>query len=616
MEYRREIDGLRALAVVPVVLFHADIPMFSGGFVGVDVFFVISGYLITYMMIENLRKEKFSIVQFYERRARRILPTLYLVMAVSTVFAYMWMMPDEFKNYGQSIFATALFANNILLSITSGYWDMASEFKPFLHTWSLGVEEQYYIIFPLFMIVGWVYFRSKLVGILIFLMLLSLSAAILGAAKYPNSTFFLLPTRAWEIILGALSAFYLSNRRVMAPGRIKAEIFSSAGILLIVASIFGLTKDYSSPGLFMIAPTLGAVLIIIFTEKGTVAHSLLSGKVLVGLGLMSYSMYLWRQPLIAFSKVYFATPPKTSIMLILVFLDVLLSYFSWRFVEKAFRDRSSIGRRGFISFAVLGLAGFVFFGYYLNVSYGIPSRIFDASVKIEDMDKRIYNDKVFGLKKDAFLSARKLKILVIGNSSGRDFVNMMAEAFDMRDIEVVYRDDLADCILPYKDNISKNLFNATNVIVFASGFNKRCIYNDISYASDHDKDLFYAGRKHFGYNLNWLSRLDPASRAGQRNPLPVDIINQEQEWSSDVPAENYISLLAPVVKDGLVPITDELGRMLSTDRVHVTKYGAKFFGEHALRNSVYGNLLLAGAPSALPVAYVVPPTSPKLEGAH
>jgi hypothetical protein len=165
--------------------------------------------------------------------------------------------------------------------------------------------------------------------------------------------------------------------------------------------------------------------------------------------------------------------------------------------------------------------------------------------------------------------------------------------------------------LPYKNELSKNLFNNADVIVFTGGFNKRCIRNDISYAGAHDKDLFYVGTKHFGYNLNWLIRLNPASRAGQKNPLPVDVINLEQEWSSDVPAENYISLLGPVVKDGLVPITDELGRMLSTDRAHVTKYGAKFFGEHALRNSVYGDLLLARAPSALPVAYAVPRISSK-----
>src|SRR5262245_4744949 len=152
MQYRREVDGLRAVAVVPVILFHAGFSAFSGGFVGVDVFFVISGYLITSIIMADLEAGKFSFMRFYERRARRILPALLSVMAATTPFAYAWMMPDEFKNFGQSLVATATFSNNILLALTTGYWALAAEFKPLLHTWSLGVEEQYYVIYPLVMI--------------------------------------------------------------------------------------------------------------------------------------------------------------------------------------------------------------------------------------------------------------------------------------------------------------------------------------------------------------------------------------------------------------------------------------------------------------------------------
>lgn len=147
MHHRNEIDGLRALAVVPVLLFHAGFDTFSGGFVGVDIFFVISGYLITTIIIEDMEQKRFSIVNFYERRARRILPALFLVMLVCIPFSWFWMLPDPLENFGQAIVATTLFSNNILLYITSGYWELASEFKPLLHTWSLGVEEQYYVFF-------------------------------------------------------------------------------------------------------------------------------------------------------------------------------------------------------------------------------------------------------------------------------------------------------------------------------------------------------------------------------------------------------------------------------------------------------------------------------------
>ena len=151
MKYRPEIDGLRALAVIPVILVHSGFELFSGGFIGVDLFFVISGYLITTIIIEDIEKKKFSIINFYERRARRILPALFFVMLVCIPFAWAWMLPDPLENFGQSLVASVLFVNNVLLLITSGYWELASEFKPLLHTWSLGVEEQYYLFFPLFL---------------------------------------------------------------------------------------------------------------------------------------------------------------------------------------------------------------------------------------------------------------------------------------------------------------------------------------------------------------------------------------------------------------------------------------------------------------------------------
>ena len=160
MKYRPELDGLRALAVLSVILFHAEFEVFSGGFVGVDVFFVISGYLITTILIDDIENKRFSIVNFYERRARRILPALFFVMLVCIPFAWIWMLPDPFENFGQSIVATTLSGNNILLFLTSGYWDLAAKFKPLLHTWSIGIEGQYYIFFPLLFVLIWRFGQS------------------------------------------------------------------------------------------------------------------------------------------------------------------------------------------------------------------------------------------------------------------------------------------------------------------------------------------------------------------------------------------------------------------------------------------------------------------------
>ena len=209
MKYRAEIDGLRALAVLPVILFHAGFEWFSGGFVGVDVFFVISGYLITTIIISEMAEGKFSIANFYERRARRILPALFFVMAVSIPFAWLWLTPTDLANFGQSLVAVSTFSSNILFWLESGYFDTSAELKPLLHTWSLAVEEQYYILFPIFLMLTWRLGIKRILILLSIIFLISLGVAQYGAYHFPTATFFLLPTRGWELLVGVFAAFYL-----------------------------------------------------------------------------------------------------------------------------------------------------------------------------------------------------------------------------------------------------------------------------------------------------------------------------------------------------------------------------------------------------------------------
>lgn len=591
MEYRREIDGLRALAVVPVIFFHAGFQTFSGGFIGVDIFFVISGYLITTIILSDLQRKKFSLLSFYERRARRILPALFLVMAVSSIFAYAWMMPDEFKNYGQSLVATTVFSNNVLLAVTSGYWTLASEFKPLIHTWSLGVEEQYYVIFPLFMIFGWRYFRGNLIRILGGVALLSFAIANWGAFTKPDLAFYLLPMRAWEILLGSFVAFYLNKSKNIEHGRPSREFLSSGGLLLIIVSIFTFNQEQPSPSFYTLVPTLGSVLIILFAFEDTVVGKLLGSKTMVGIGLLSYSLYLWHQPLLAFSRIYLVNKPNPEISGSLLLLTFVLAYFTWRFIETPCRSNATISRN-VIFFSMTTVATFfVFFGIYLNNKYGIPTRIFDTSVNISDMDKRIYNERVFKLKKSSFGLNKRLNILVVGNSFGRDFVNMTTETFNLTNVEIVYRDDLSQCILPFKDEVNKDLYSLANVIVFTNIESKKCIDENIDFTKNNGSEIFYVGSKNFGWNLNWLIRLDHKDLPNQYNLLLSGSMDIEKNSAGLVPINNYISLLTPIVKNGQVPVTDSTGRLLSTDRVHLTKYGAIFVGEKALLPSRYGKLL-------------------------
>lgn len=206
MKYRPEIDGLRSVAVVPVILFHAGLGLFSGGFVGVDIFFVISGYLITTIILERLNGPGFSLLDFYARRARRILPALLLIMVVTTPFAWAWMMPSEFKDYAQSLAAVSLFSSNFLFWLESGYFAAAAEAKPMLHTWSLAVEEQYYLFFPLLLMLFWRRTARGTVMLLCAILVLSLVTSEILWRQAPEANFYLLPSRAWELMVGSLCA--------------------------------------------------------------------------------------------------------------------------------------------------------------------------------------------------------------------------------------------------------------------------------------------------------------------------------------------------------------------------------------------------------------------------
>ena len=591
MDYRREIDGLRALAVLPVILFHAGFETFSGGFVGVDVFFVISGYLITTIILAELEQGKFSIVNFYERRARRILPALFVIMLVSFILGYFLLMPDEFKNLGQSFVATSLFSNNVLLGLTSGDWDLASEFKPLLHTWSLGVEEQYYVIVPVLLLVFWKIGRGSIVFLLWSIFLASLLFAVWFVNISPKWSFYLLPTRAWEICIGALAAIYsIKHSKSIEEFKYSGAI-SLIGLILIIYSILVFDSTFLSPGLLLLIPTVGAGLLIIFCRPNSIAFSVLGNRAAVFLGLLSYSLYLWHQPIFAFLRAYSDEHPSSFSFLTLIPLVFLLSYLTWRFVESPFRNRSLIGRNLVFSYSVFSTIVFISIGLYLNKSYGMASRVFYDGVVIADMDKRIYNERAFAYKMESFADKLATNVLIIGNSFGRDFTNITVENFDISRIEIIYRDDLGQCIEEQSISNTKSLFNDADVIVYASGgYDKDCLLSDIKFANSRGKKIFYVGTKDFGYNLNWLIRLNKEQRKNQFNPIAKSFLVSDKEMSEAIPSEHFISLLKPTVVDSKIPVTDDMGRMLSTDRAHLTKYGALYFGKKAVANTRYAEI--------------------------
>jgi len=379
MNYRPEIDGLRAIAVLGVVIFHAKLSLFGhailpAGFLGVDIFFVISGYLISRILLGNLKEGTFSLKDFYVRRARRILPALLLVMLVTIPFAWVFLIPHQYESYAQSILATLAFGSNILFWQEAGYFDEPSHLKPLLHTWTLGVEEQYYIIFPIALFIGWTFLR-KYISLVLFLTAIASFAIVLWAQEtYLTASFYLLPTRVWEFFIGALIA-----KRELEKGRITPSTLSNAisfaGLAMIISSLTLFDKTVLHPGFLTLLPVIGSGLIILFGHKDNSVCKVMSSKPVVGIGLISYSFYLWHQPLFAFANAYSIDSLAQWQKAGLIVGGIFLSYLSWKFVERPFRHNETMAWSRFVKISGACFIILVGFGLHGALTHGAPKRI-------------------------------------------------------------------------------------------------------------------------------------------------------------------------------------------------------------------------------------------------
>lgn len=382
MKYRPEVDGLRAVAVLPVIFFHAGFGAFGGGFVGVDVFFVISGFLITRILVDEFEAGRFSIGAFYERRARRILPALFVMLALCVPVAWALLPPSAMTAFSDSLAAVALFSSNILFWRQSGYFDTAAELKPLLHTWSLAVEEQYYILFPIVLAAVYRFNRRLLVPLLVAGFVLSLALAEWLVHRRPGAAFFLLPTRGWELLLGALAA--VLGARLQA-GPMASNLLSAAGLGMIAAAVFFFSRSTPTPGLLTLLPTAGAALVLLYAgARGSWAGWILSRRPAVWIGLISYSAYLWHQPLLVFFR--YATPGPMGLgrTWIAIVGALVLGYLSWRFVEMPIRDRKKVAKR---AIAAMGLAGTTLVG-----AVGVAGHVSNGFLDLRSADPRFVRD--------------------------------------------------------------------------------------------------------------------------------------------------------------------------------------------------------------------------------
>lgn len=372
--YCASIDGLRAIAVLSVVLFHADFG-FKGGYVGVDIFFIISGYLITGLILKDLEKNEFKLADFWERRVRRIFPALAAVVITCIAVAAFTFLPLDLLKFGQSVFAQAVLSSNFYFCISSGYFDQAAELKPLLHTWSLAVEEQFYILFPLLLIALNRLSRKAIPLWISVAAIGSFSLSVFASYHYPIENFYLLPTRAWELLIGSLIA--AAPKRQQTPTAL-SEILSGVGAIAILWSICFYNRETRFPGVAATLPCIGTGLIIWCngtSQTVTCIGRVLALRPLVFVGLISYSLYLWHWPLLVFAKYGRLDPLSIHERIGVVLASLALAVLSWKFIETPFRKKVILGTRSQIfTISCITTCLFLIVGLAAYKLQGLPTR--------------------------------------------------------------------------------------------------------------------------------------------------------------------------------------------------------------------------------------------------
>ena len=602
MKYRAEIDGLRALAILPVILFHAKFSLFSGGFVGVDVFFVISGYLITTIILNDLEIGKFKLLNFYERRARRIIPALITVLIIVYSFSWFLNLPLYHKTIGQYVFSSITFSNNILLYIQgNNYFGIQSSLNPLFHTWSLAVEEQYYLLFPIFLIITWHLGKKKIVKLLIIIFILSLLGANWSSYNIPEASFFLLPTRIWEVLLGAFSAFYL-KKKLFKSHYLKDDILSLLGLILIIFSFTLFDDKTPNPSFYTLIPTLGTLLIIIFANKNTFANKFLTNKILVSLGLISYSAYLWHLPIFTIAHQLFIKDFETIQTIFILVLILFISYLTWVFVETPFRKKNKISKKLF--FIITGFCC----GILLTLSIvghfngGFPERseLLSKFKKNNGFNLACNGNTILTSK---CISVKPVKIAILGNSYAMHFVSSLAESNKSGVVQLTmdtcsvgyvstYQDinDSLNCREFFKESVkiinrNKEIQTVYISSLFGEILDKESRESFITLLNDlKNKSIIIVGPtptapfnvaeclKNFYVNpFTSYEKKDCNFKIGQRHK---DKVQKLFNLSTDNKFVQFVDITKFICKDNECIMEPEIMEFMYTDNGHLTIYGA------------------------------------------
>ncbi|SFD16607.1 acyltransferase family protein [Massilia yuzhufengensis] len=370
LAYRRDIDGLRAVAVLAVVIFHAFPAVLRGGFIGVDIFFVISGFLISSILLRELQQGVFSFAGFYARRVKRIFPALILVIAACLAFGWLALFPDEYEQLGKHVVGGAGFAANFFYWAQVGYFDTASDTKPLLHLWSLGIEEQFYILWPVVLLAAW-RLRLNLLMVAAVLAMVSFAVNVGFIAQHPTATFYSPASRAWELLLGAGLACLHARPAGSGLGKWSPNLVAWTGVALLAAGLALITRERHFPGWFALLPALGALLLIGAGPQAWFNRVVLSNRLMVWVGLISYPLYLWHWPLLSFAQIIESREPSPAIRAGAVLLAILLAWLTYRVMERPLRAGAARGKVAALCALMLAIAAT---GAYIYLNGGLPGR--------------------------------------------------------------------------------------------------------------------------------------------------------------------------------------------------------------------------------------------------
>ena len=428
-----QIYGLQAVAVGAIILYHAQITiydqqLFKGGFIGVDIFFVISGYLITSIILKELiTTNSFSFKNFYERGIKQIFPVLLLVILASLPFAWFYLLPTDLIHFSKSIITVLSFSSNFYFHYSgNAFGELESLSKPFVHTWLISVLAKYYILFPIILLIVFRYFRKYLIHILILGFVISLVLADWGSRNYPAFNFYVLPTRGWELLAGSILAYFEIKQGYRSKNKILNSIFPSIGLLLIGHSILFFNDKIFHPSFYTLSPIIGVCLIIWFSNKDELITKILSLKLFVGIGLISYSLYLWHYPIFAFSRIVEFTGGGVFKKLSLGFLILIVSIFSYYFVEKPFRNKNNKFKVIFSLIAIF-ISVLMIFNFRVIQKDGYINRFYNSDKYELNITKYSEENFKFEINYNYDNYDNRKNVLIVGNSHAEDLLEILSK---------------------------------------------------------------------------------------------------------------------------------------------------------------------------------------------